>query len=474
MTRRRSIAPRGLVLLAVGLVGAVGISAQQPVLHPKRIAVFGSSVANGTGDELGREGYTGRLRALLAPRGWEVVNQSRGGDNTVRIAPRFAPAGDPDANTRYLLPVRPRYVLIGLSLGNEGIGNTTVRAEQDIVFAQFETGMRDLIAKSRAHNIIPIVTLCYTRNSFTAVEYEYTRRMNLLINTWEVPSANFLGAIDDGTGKWVDGFWSDALHPNAAGHDELTMTIVPSLFEALERGKPRPAWAGAGTHARIASGRAPIIFEPDSTMHPFAVAFQARAGRDGTVASIGGVALTAASEERQVPAGRGGATRTLTSTRLVPAGRFTAGVGVANGVWTYTSSTGRAVVSGVKADDAWHQLIVSHYTARGETLFFVDGRLAGSVHERLQPSRFVMGGPDASALPPAPATVDLRNVLIYRSALNADEAAALHLGTLLQASLEVYAPLADASFETNQPLDNRAQSMAAMRVGVASTVTPAR
>jgi hypothetical protein len=85
-----------------------------------------------------------------------------------------------------------------------------------------------------------------------------------------------------------------------------------------------------------------------------------------------------------------------------------------------------------------------------------------------------MGGPDASALPPAPATVDLRNVLIYRSALNADEAAALHLGTLLQASLEVYAPLADASFETNQPLDNRAQSMAAMRVGVASTVTPAR
>ncbi|HEV8236494.1 MAG TPA: hypothetical protein VGP84_17905, partial [Gemmatimonadaceae bacterium] len=41
-----------------------------------RIAVFGSSVANGTGDELGHEGYTGRLRAMLQPRGWEVLNQS--------------------------------------------------------------------------------------------------------------------------------------------------------------------------------------------------------------------------------------------------------------------------------------------------------------------------------------------------------------------------------------------------------------
>src|SRR5215813_15486433 len=88
-----------------------------------RIAVFGSSVANGTGDELGKEGYTGRLRAMLAPHGWEVLNQSRGGDNTVTMTPRFTPDGEPAPNTRYLLPVHPEYVLLGLSLGNEGIAN---------------------------------------------------------------------------------------------------------------------------------------------------------------------------------------------------------------------------------------------------------------------------------------------------------------------------------------------------------------
>ena len=84
---------------------------------PKRIALWGSSVPNGTGDELELGGYTGRLRQLLEPRGWEVLNVSRGGDNTISITPRFEPEGDPNPNTRYLTPVDPGYVVIALSLG---------------------------------------------------------------------------------------------------------------------------------------------------------------------------------------------------------------------------------------------------------------------------------------------------------------------------------------------------------------------
>jgi lysophospholipase L1-like esterase len=169
--------------------------------HARRIAVFGSSVANGTGDELGKEGYTGRLRAMLESRGWEVLNQSRGGDNTKTMAPRWAPDGAPQPNTRYLMPVSPHYVLLGLSLGNEGIRNGTTKAEKDVIFNQFEAGMKGFVARSRQNGIIPIITTCYTRNDFTDVEYEYTRRMNLLINSWDVPSVNFLGAVDDGTGQ---------------------------------------------------------------------------------------------------------------------------------------------------------------------------------------------------------------------------------------------------------------------------------
>ena len=77
---------------------------------------------------------------LLAPRGWEVLNQSRGGDNTKTMAPRFAPDGAPDPKVRYLLTVNPGYALLGLSLGNEGIQNGTTKAEKDAIYTQFEAG----------------------------------------------------------------------------------------------------------------------------------------------------------------------------------------------------------------------------------------------------------------------------------------------------------------------------------------------
>jgi hypothetical protein len=70
---------RRTLLALVGLVTLVQISGvgQAARLHPHRIAVFGSSVANGRGDEFARDGYTGLLRALMARKGWEVLNQSR-------------------------------------------------------------------------------------------------------------------------------------------------------------------------------------------------------------------------------------------------------------------------------------------------------------------------------------------------------------------------------------------------------------
>src|SRR5580765_4175225 len=242
---------RSLLALVLAVAGLALVHAQKPAVPPRRIAVFGSSVANGTGDDIGHEGYTGRLRELLAPRGWEVLNQSRGGDNTKTMAPRFAPIGEPDPKVRYLLTVNPGYALLGLSLGNEGIQNGTTRAEKDAIYAQFETGMRGFVARSREHHIVPIITLCYTRNDFTSVEYEYTRRMNLAINGWDVPSVNFLGAVDDGTGKWAKGFWHDSLHPNAAGHDELLKTFVPTMFAAIEQGKATPVRSTTGGFARV-------------------------------------------------------------------------------------------------------------------------------------------------------------------------------------------------------------------------------
>jgi lysophospholipase L1-like esterase len=455
---------RVLVAVLLALSSGVALVRGQAPAPRHRIAVFGSSVANGTGDELAKEGYTGRLRAMLAPRGWEVLNQSRGGDNTVTMAPRFTPDGEPRPNTKYLTPVHPDYVMLGLSLGNEGIRNGTTAAEKDAIYAQFESGMRGFVERSRANHIVPMITLCYTRNDFTEVEYGYTRRMNILLNSWDVPSANFLGAVDDGTGKWAKGFWWDSLHPNASGHDELTTTIVPTLFDALDQGKPLPKKLDAAAFARVTGGAAPISFAPADKMHPFAISVLARADADGTVLTVSGASLTATTAVKQVPRGRGGM-GDLEETTLAEGAPFSATVAVKGGVWTYQASNGSTISSSVKADAAWHSLVVSHYTARGETLFFVDGVLAGRTAERLEPRQFVVGGPGASDRAKAPKQADFKDLMIYRSALNADEVAVMQKGALLQASLEVYAPLADATFKRDQPLRNVAQATTFAKVG---------
>jgi hypothetical protein len=63
---------------------------------------------------------------------------------------------------------------------------------------------------------------------------------------------------------------------------------------------------------------------------------------------------------------------------------------------------------------------------------------------------------------------DYRDLLIYRSALNADEMAALEEGRLLQASLlEVYSPLAGMKVQPGGTVHNLAQDLTAAKIAAA-------
>ena len=461
------------IVVALLLVATTGLVAQQGADRggpERRIAFFGSSVPNGTGDETEQGGYTGRMRTVLEPRGWEVLNQSRGGDNTVSIASRFEPDGAPDPDTRYLTTVDPGYAVLALSLGNEGIMEcapgqtrrcTATRDEGDRVFEQFASGLWDLVERTRAAGIVPIVTLCYTRSDFNEREYEYTRRMNLLINSWDVPSVNLLGAIDDGGGRWATGFVADALHPNSAGHIEMAHAFVPSLFAALAAGKRLPVTSTAPGFIRVRGGGAlPLSFSPNDTMRSFAVSFLVRASGDGTVAAVAGQTLEYSVTQSEYGRQR----RSIDVYTFAPSDRTRTRVAVSDGRLTYAASSGEIVVSTVDASDGgWHHVVLSHYAPRGETLLFVDGELAGSVAERLQPDRFVLGGSGVAG-DAAPDQADYKDWMIHRAGLNADEARAVHAGTLLQASLEVYAPLRGPGAAATE---NLAQSLSVVEVDTA-------
>jgi len=448
------------LFLAVAAIATTNTGFAQAESQPAsqhRIALWGSSVANGTGDETQQGGYAGHLQALLAERGWELVNQSKGGDNTVTIAARFEPGVTPEENTLYLTSVDPDYVIIGLSLGNEGIAQcqlgqstrcTNSLAEADAVFEQFARGLKELIARAREAGIRPVVALPYARSDFWEREYALTRRMNLLINSWDVASINILGAVDDGQGRWARGLWSDPFHPNGAGHKEIAYSFVPSLFGALQAGKPTPQRNRAAGFARVTADRPDAVsYDVDGTMHSFAFTFRVRPANDGTIAEIRGQLLN--SEFSAVRRSYGAFEWDTESVELTAAEDFVASLGVADGRIFYRASDGDSISTSIRTSGDWHDVTLAHYAGRGETLLYVNGEHAGSVAERLQPGVFLLGGTAGTAY---------QDWMIHRSGLNKDEVSALHSGRLLQASLEIFVPLSGKA-----PTKNHAQSLSEVR-----------
>src|SRR5258706_5467232 len=149
----------------------------------------------------------------------------------------------------------------------------------------------------------------------------------------------------------------------------------------------------------------------------------------------------------------------FTATTLYADKAFTASIAVQNGKFGYKPAGGAFVDSGIRADAQWHNIVLSHFTARGETLLFIDGKPAGKVAERLEPTRFVVGGPGATGAAPGPRQADYKDVLLYTARLNAAEVAAMSQGKLLKGSLEIYSPLADVDFKTAATIENRAHSL---------------
>jgi lysophospholipase L1-like esterase len=439
-------------LLALQLALAnMGQTVERGSNSQSRIAIWGSSVAFGVGDESMSGGFTGRLGNLLEPEHWVVLDQSHPGDNTRTLAARFEPGSSSSPGTRYLTDARPEYVVVALSLGNEGIaqcqlgqtlGCSSDLTESEQVVERFRNGLQGLIAKLRAEGMTPIVTLPYARLDFVERQYAYTRQMGLLINSWNVPSVNLLGALDDGQGRWARGFWADPFHPNSAGYTEMTHAFVPTLFAALEAGKPIPLKSTNHGHASVRRNRsAPLTLKTEDTMRSFAMSFQVRVSKAGVLASVGGQGL----EQSFTPFRRsyGDFEWDTETSVLTPLGeRFETTLSVGDGMLTYRGANDHAVSSSVGAtDDGWHWVTITHYVVRGETQLYLDGDLVGAIAERLQPDTLVLGGSEGRLKGRKSAAADYRDWMVHRSGLTADEVTALHQGLLLQASLELYAPL---------------------------------
>lgn len=384
-------------------------------IDENKISFMGSSVMNGTG-ATNMEGYAYKYNAILAERAkngspaFYRSNISIGGNNTTALLNRFE---------KDLVGDCSNYVIFGLALGNEGLHETGQVANDS-----YKANTQLLIQMARDINKVPVVMNSYVRNDYNATDYEFVKQTNLLMAQWDVPTVNTLGATDNGSGNWVTGYWSDSLHPNDAGHAELTYAIVPSLFDALDAKKPQPVLATDTYVTPSTTKSGELTYTPDAITHSFTVSFNVKTTATGNL-----MAFT---------------TTNVNGTIAIDA----------NGFIKYTAPAGGTITGNVAVNnDAWHKITLTHYYARSETLLYTDAALTGKTAEKLEPKVFTLHGTGA------PANVSYGNWFFYRSGMNDLEIAALNDGKMLKSSLELYAPL---DGKADAPFVNLAQSTTAI------------
>jgi len=393
-------------------------------VDPLKISVMGSSGANGVG-ATNNHGYAFLYGDLLKQRhesglgaDWSVSGLSINGNNTLSLSARW---------NDDLLTDCSSYVIYGLVLGNEGI----IGGGQPI-FDQYKNNMLLLIDKARAAGKTPVVSNNYIRNDYTATEYEYIRKMNMLIHEWDVPSTNLLGAVDNGSGRYAAGYFWDALHPNDLGHAEMSYAIVPSLFDALQAGKGQPVKV-EGTYLSMGKKVTynQLQLTPQGTLHSFTSTFDFKTSGTGTIASFSNSSSTATFDIDETGA----------IVFVSPAGGEIKG--------TYALN-----------DNQWHKVSLTNYYARGEVLLYVDNNLVGNLSEKMLAEDFFLNDTKA------PEMISYRDWYFHRSGMNADEMEGLYAGKMLKSSLELYAPLDGQAVTGTDPLINLAQSTNALFIKV--------
>lgn len=378
-----------------------------------RISAFGSSVCNGQG-ATNNKGYAYLYGEQLKSRYSKNESESPfyvsgiaiGGNTTVNLLNRYSDMTRDHA----------RYVIIGLSMGNEGIHGAS---DQQKIFNQFATNMQTLIRKIKADGKIPVVMNNYTRADYTPEDYYYIKQMNLLIHSWDVSSVNTLGAIDDGQGHWADGYKQDDYHPTTAGHQEFFYAMTPSLFDAIVSGKSQPV-RNTTAEMELAGGNL-INFKGEGTVHPFTISLRVKGGAAGRLLTL--------------KATRGKREANLSFNE--------------EGKLVYTSMYDDQIsVDSPLNDGQWHTVTLTHYYAQRRTILYIDN-VSSELSERINSQFEVNIGDDQNQV-----SRQLSELFFWRSALCPEEVEQVVAGKMLKSSLELYVPMV-----APDQLENKAMSL---------------
>lgn len=403
-------------LLLIGLFVSLSCTAHaqnSPKIH---VTFFGSSVCRGSGAE-NHHGYGWQIfnSGAIDTTKYKYFNASTGGDNTIIVEKE-------ERLTKKLYPTNPDIVVIGLSLANEGILKPQDNNGREQILEQFRSRLLAMADSLNSQGIKPVIVNCYAQSHFNKSQYDYTKAMNRIINTWKYPSINVLGSIDDLKGKWVEGYSKDPGHPNTKGHQEMSYTIVPSLFDAVMTGKKTPVYDWNKSYTTLVNDNQienPLSIEIKNTMHSFTLSFRIKETSEGSIAGFF-------------------------------SNNSTHNINIIGQTINYKELS--AIYS--KHINSWTHVVLSHSYANQKTMLYVNGKPVGIVKEQLSPTEVHFGG--------TASMTELKDLTLHRSSLNDSEALDLFNKKFIQSSLEFYNPLTKPNSGNN--LSNNAQSLTILKI----------
>lgn len=374
-------------------------------LSAKALAMWGSSVCDGFSVPSGT-GWPWTVEKKLAEiHGPKVLHVSTSGHVT----------DSKESSVERNKVKSADFVVVCLSLGNQGLGNTATEQSAQAVVAA-----------------------------------------NILQQGYGIATVNHLGSTNAGNSfgegdcTWANGrnapmnVQSDARHPTRLGHDENFYAFPPDLPFAFASEIAFPQRPQTTDYISISSdigtGQAgelcsePIRYTPEHAMHNYTMQFAFQTSSDGTLATVDlGMAgfLTIEVNDGAIRLVVDGGTDALHSSEQVTNSR-------------------------------WHDVAITYSYVRQKLALYLDGALVGEHDARegnnvreLFPQAFILGGPATSGRPAAPLVLQLRDLFINRTSLHAAEVKERATTTWVGAgSLDVYAPL-----RATAPAENRAQTL---------------
>ena len=208
-------------------------------VDPCKVVVVGSSVAAGLGskDSNPDKGWGGPQllgAALSSNYGLSLVNVAVSGTNVNTTMAYLE-----DALTVH----KPRVVIFGLSLANEGLRDDEERSQAVATAEHYMAGLLTLAQTAELANATVVIGGVYPHDSYTVEQVEVLSETDATLKAWPYEYLDFLSATSDGNGDWKSELRQNNGHPNDAGHLAMYNAIALAYFAqfaCLELPPPSP------------------------------------------------------------------------------------------------------------------------------------------------------------------------------------------------------------------------------------------